>query len=121
MKEFGALDSGGMTHDEIIKEVLRNGKCVREGDAVDSSDDMNLGNKVESQFSFVSCYIFFKCDNRIQKAQGTSAHTHNVNNIGSTNKGYGMPSNSGIQLRDTSPLDQTTFPQPMVMPSSSMP
>ena len=44
MKEFGPL--GGLTHDEIIKEVLGNGKCVRERDAVNSFGDTNLGNKV---------------------------------------------------------------------------
>jgi hypothetical protein len=44
MKQFGTLD--GMPHDDIIKQFLGNGKCVREGDDVDSFGDTNLGNKV---------------------------------------------------------------------------
>ena len=42
-KQFGPL--GDMTHENVIKDVLGNGKCVRDGD-IDSFNDMSLGNKV---------------------------------------------------------------------------
>ena len=41
LNQFGTLD--GVSHDDIIKKVLGNGKCVREGDAADS---FGVGNKV---------------------------------------------------------------------------
>jgi hypothetical protein len=44
LNQFGPLD-GVIPHDEIIKKILGNGKCVREGDVPDFGDK-NLGNKV---------------------------------------------------------------------------
>lgn len=55
LNQFGTLD--GVSQDEIIKRILGDGKCVREGDAADSLGDGNLGNKVWSQLSFFSCFF----------------------------------------------------------------
>ena len=43
-KQFGTLE--GVSKDKIIEEVLGNKKGVREGEALDSFGDMNLGKKV---------------------------------------------------------------------------
>ena len=48
----------------------------------------------------------------LQNAQGTTAHARPTNHM---NGDLGVPSKIGTQ--HAAPLDQTTFPQPMVMPS----